>query len=78
MHQEQFERDVKNLSAMVGTWDADQLFNQEYEALLAKVRAGTNQEAKAEQAQRMRNLLMLQSEFLMNAWLTAKHVSVNV
>ena len=78
MHQEQFERELKNLAAMVATWDADELFTQEYEVLLTKIKAGTDQASRVEQVTRMRKLLMMQAEFLIKAWLAAKRDEGNI
>ena len=59
-----FDDELRNLSKTVGTWDADELFPVMYEDLLAKIKAGTDQDRKIEQAQRMRKLLMNQARFL--------------
>ena len=72
MRTEQFNNELRNLSAMVNTWDADELFVVSYKDLLAKVKADEDRARRQQHAQRMRKLLMLQAQFLMNAWLEAK------
>ena len=72
MDTQAFDAELKQLSQMVGSFKSDELFNQEYENLLAKVRAEQDPALRHAQASRMRALLMHQCSFLMNEWLIAK------
>lgn len=72
MRTETFEKELQNLSLLVGSWNADELFCSCYQDLLNKVKAGDGHEQKVEQAGRMRKLLMHQTEWMMNQWLSAK------
>ena len=72
MRTEQFEKEIKMLASMVGSFQSDDLFNQEYELLFLKIQADTDMTRRYAAAQRLQKLGMLQVEFLTNEWLKAK------
>lgn len=72
MKTENFDQELKTLAAMVGSFQSDVLFNQEYEALLAKIKMDSDLSRRQKKAKRLRKLLMHQAQFLMNEWLKAK------
>lgn len=75
MKPETFDTELRNLAILVGSWDSDELFNDFYLELLEKIKAGEDPDIKYSQVIRMRKILMIQSEFLINAWLRAKRES---
>jgi len=56
-------------------WSSDELFVSFYEEILEKIKAGNDTAIKSSRAIRMRKLLMLQSEFIINEWLKTKRES---
>jgi len=67
MKTDEFESRLKELSAMVGSDQAMELFNQSYENLLNEVKA--QPEPRYEMFARMRKLLMHQAAYLMKGWI---------
>lgn len=78
MRAEQFDERLKILSAMIGSFSSDELFIVEYGDLLQDIKVDSDPQRRGRNAKRMKKLLMIQTEFLMNAWLRAKHDAVNV
>ena len=78
MRTEKFDERLRILSTLVGSFNSDDLFIIEYGDLLKDIRTDEDRQRRAQHALRMRKLLMIQAEFLMNAWLRAKHDVVNV
>lgn len=72
MQTEEFERELSQISQMIGTWKTDELFLSCYEDLLARVRNEPDPSVKHYRAERMQKLCLKQCEWLMNQWLIAK------
>lgn len=72
MRAEKFDNRLRILSALVGSFNSDELFIVEYADLLGDIKVDSDQQRRGRNAQRMRKLLMLQAEFLINAWLKEK------
>ena len=72
-----FENELRNLSLMAESWQSDTLFIQEYENLLGQVRKGTDQDVKYGQLLRMKKLALLQTAFLMRAYLREQRVQMH-
>lgn len=69
METQKFDTRLKELSAMCGCDKTDTLFNQEFENLLAEVKADTDNARRYSHAIRLRHLADYQSEFLVKQWL---------
>lgn len=78
MKTDKFDERLRILSAMVGSFSSDELFIIEYGDLLKDIRTDEDQQRRKQHAQRMKKLLMIQAEFLMNAWLAAKRDEGNI
>jgi hypothetical protein len=78
MRAEKFDERLRILSAIVGSFDSDELFIIEYGDLLKDVKADEDPQRRQQHAQRMKKLLMIQAEFLLNAWLAAKRDEGNI
>ena len=72
MTPETFDNELKNLSLLIGSWNADELFYECYKELLEKVRAENDASIKYSRASRIKKLALLQTQWLMNQWLIEK------
>lgn len=72
MTQDEFNQAIKELEAVVGTPEGDELFNQLYGELLIKVAKEDDERIKRAHATRMRLLAVIQGQYLLNAWAKAK------
>ena len=70
MNEQEFNDKILALTFLIGEDEATELFNEEYESLLYAVK-GLPGPRYAKFA-RMKKVLLLQAEYLMNEWLKAK------
>jgi hypothetical protein len=70
MNTEIFENELKQLALMAEDWNSDTLFNQAYEALLARIKE-SDSASRHDWLLRLKKLAMVQVSFLMNGWLRA-------
>lgn len=66
MTAQDFDGRLRELSAMVGSDQSMELFNQSYEELLNEVKQEMDADRRQEQAVKMRMMLMHQAGYLMN------------
>ena len=72
MTQDEFNQAIKELEAVVGTPEGDELFNQLYGELLIRVAKEEDERTKRAHATRMRLLAVIQGQYLLNEWAKAK------
>ena len=72
-----FETELKNLSLLVKSFDSDELFIESYKELLMKVKDGDDPSTKYNQAKRMKEILMVQTAFMMNEHIRAQRLHGN-
>ena len=72
MTQDEFNAAIKELEAVVGTAEGDELFNQLYGELIIKVAKEDDERVKRAHATRMRLLAVIQGQYLINEWARQK------
>ena len=74
MKTEEFDTKLKELAMMVGSDQTDELFGNEYEALLNEIKKDEATPERQAMLTRMRTLLNHQAAFLMNLYLRARRI----
>ena len=71
MRSKKFDEKLRELSVLAGSDKTDVLFEKSYEDLLSEVRGDRNNARRYGHALRLKRLLMIQAEHLMNRWVKA-------
>ena len=76
MTADQFNGRLKELSAITGSEQSMELFNQEYERLLVDVKADRDAARRYGHAERLKKILLIQAGFLMSGWIAHSRTTV--